>query len=60
MKGPQVFFNRVTNLFISLVMYSQLKSSDILKEVAIVTASVFKNVVSSDDKITCQASGTSA
>ena len=54
MKEPQVFFNRVTDLIISLAMCSQLKSSEILKMVAIVTTSVFKNVVSRDDKITCQ------
>ena len=53
-KEPQVFFNRVTDVIISLAICSQLKSSEILKKVSIITASVFKNVVSSDDKITCQ------
>ena len=53
-KEPQVFFNWVTDLIISLAMRSQLKSSEIWKKVAIVTASVFKNVVRSDHKITCQ------
>ena len=54
-KEPQVLFNKVTNLIIRTF------SSDVLRteeqcdfEKGIVTASVFKNVVSSDDKITCQ------
>ena len=48
MKEPQVFFNWVTDLIIDAL------TTEILKNVAIVTASVFKNVVSTDDKITCQ------
>ena len=53
MKEPQVFS---TDLIISLAMRSQLKSSEILKKVAIVTASAFKNVVSSVYRHSCKLS----
>ena len=54
-KEPQVLFNRVTNLIIrtfSCDVLTTKEQRDFKK--GIITASVFKNVVSSDDKISCQ------
>ena len=54
-KEPQVLFNRVTNLIIRTFSSNALTTKEQRDfEKGIVTASVFKNVVSSDDKITCQ------
>ena len=54
-KEPQVLFNKVTNLIIRTFSSNALTTIEKLQfEKGIVTASVFKNVVSSDDKITCQ------
>ena len=55
MKEPQVLFNNVTNLIIRTFSCDALTTKEQQDfEKGIVTASVFKNVVSSDDKITCQ------
>ena len=55
MKEPQVLFNKVTNLIIRTFSSNALTTIEKHQfEKGIVTASVFKNVVSSDDKITCQ------
>ena len=54
-KEPQVLFNKVTNLIIRTFSSDALTTKEQCDfEKGIVTASVFKNVVSSDDKITCQ------
>ena len=54
-KEPQVLFNKVTNLIIRTFSSNALTTKEKREfEKGIVTASVFKNVVSSDDKITCQ------
>ena len=54
-KEPQVLFNKVTNLIITTFSSNALttKEKHDFKK-GIVTASVFKNAVSGDDKITCQ------
>ena len=54
-KEPQVLFNKVTNLITRTFTCGALTTKEKRDfEKGIVTASVLENVISSDDKITCQ------